>query len=110
MYITEKELIVEYMNGNLTSKTPMYYPISDEGDITYYTQYLYVAMMYSVFTGHSFWGSTMSGYTDYLHDLRELGAKRSYMMLLKIFRDILDEKKVINYQKLITECLNGFLT
>ncbi len=110
VYITEKELIVEYMNGNLTSKTPMYYPISDEGDIIYYTQYLYVAIMYSVFTGHSFWGSTMSGYTDYLQDLRELGVKRSYMMLLKIFRDILDEKKVINYRKLITECLNGFLT
>ena len=108
VYITEKELIVEYMKGNLNSKTPMYYLKGT--DIHYYTQYLYVAIMYSVFTGHSFWGSTMSGYTDYLKDLKEIGAKRSYMMLLKIFRDILDEKKAINYKELIAECLNGFLT
>ena len=108
IYITQKELIVDYMKGNLSSKTPMYY--LREADIHYYTQYLYVAIMYSVFTGHSFWGSTMNGYTDYLQDLKEIGAKRSYMMLLKIFRDILDEKKVINHRELITECLRGFLT
>jgi hypothetical protein len=86
------------------SKTPMYFLGVN------YTQYLYVAIVYSVFTGHSFWGETMNGYSSYLNDLKEIATtfekKRAFMILLKIFRDVLDEKETKDVAWILKESLN----
>jgi hypothetical protein len=100
VYVTEKTLILDQS----MSKTPMYF------SSTNYTQYLYVAIVYSVFTGHSFWGETMNGYSSYLKDLKEIAVtpekKKAFMILLKIFRDVLDEKETKEIKELLKESLN----